>query len=155
MLRAGQEGEFALFPSVIDCRRFPAGAMRADTRTLVSNHAHQAFLAFLFVRSSARASWTAASMMAWSLSGPASVFRDLISCTVRLKMRQRTAFSMNFERSPFFMPWAPRYVRRVRLISLGTLMFQRRRLALFQRTLCCSTRPAQTHPSLVAVWGRS
>src|SRR6266849_5945075 len=40
-------------------------------------------------------------------------------------MRQRTASSMNFERSPFFMPWAPRYVRRVRSVSLETLMFQR------------------------------
>src|SRR5216684_386582 len=40
-------------------------------------------------------------------------------------MRQRTASSMNFERSPFFMPRAPRYVRRVRSVSLETLMFQR------------------------------
>src|SRR6266849_329866 len=40
-------------------------------------------------------------------------------------MRQRTASSMNFERSPFFMPRAPREVRRVRSVSLETLMFQR------------------------------
>src|ERR1700675_4273123 len=32
---------------------------------------------------------------------------------------------MNFERSPFFMPWAPRNVRRVRSVSLETLMLQR------------------------------
>src|SRR5208337_1816556 len=37
----------------------------------------------------------------------------------------RTASSMNFERSPFFMPWAPRKVRRVRSVSFETLMFQR------------------------------
>src|SRR5664279_2490678 len=32
---------------------------------------------------------------------------------------------MNFERSPFFMPWGPRNVRRVRSVSFETLMFQR------------------------------
>src|SRR5664280_2498815 len=32
---------------------------------------------------------------------------------------------MNFERSPFFMPWEPRKVRRVRSVSFETLMFQR------------------------------
>src|ERR1017187_5632730 len=33
--------------------------------------------------------------------------------------------SMNFERSPFFMPRVPRKVRRVRSVSFETLMFQR------------------------------
>src|SRR5258707_13793543 len=32
---------------------------------------------------------------------------------------------MNFERSPFFIPWAPRKVRRARSVSFETLMFQR------------------------------
>src|SRR5580700_8778394 len=32
---------------------------------------------------------------------------------------------MNFERSPFFIPWAPRNVRRVRSVSFETLMLQR------------------------------
>src|ERR1017187_2978049 len=32
---------------------------------------------------------------------------------------------MNFERSPFFMPWAPRNVRRVRSVSFETLTLQR------------------------------
>jgi hypothetical protein len=32
---------------------------------------------------------------------------------------------MNLERSPFFIPWAPKKVRRERSVSLETLMFQR------------------------------
>src|SRR5579863_3804357 len=32
---------------------------------------------------------------------------------------------MNFERSPFLAPWAPRKVRRVRSVSFDTLRFQR------------------------------
>src|ERR1017187_4023657 len=32
---------------------------------------------------------------------------------------------MNFERSPFFMPWEPRNVRRVRSVSFETLILQR------------------------------
>src|ERR1035438_2955608 len=39
--------------------------------------------------------------------------------------RRRTASSMNFERSPFFMPWEPRNVRRVRSVSFETLILQR------------------------------
>src|SRR5579863_8138688 len=39
---------------------------------------------------------------------------------VRWSTRQRTASSMNFERSPFFIPCEPRKVRRVRSVSFET-----------------------------------
>ena len=42
-----------------------------------------------------------------------------------IKTRQRTASSMNFERSPFFMPWEPQKVRSGKSVSFETLMFQR------------------------------
>ena len=65
-------------------------------------------------------------MVAHSTGGGAvTALRVLMSRTVRRNTRQRTASSMNFERSPFFMPWAPKKVRRVRSVSFETLMFQR------------------------------
>jgi hypothetical protein len=52
--------------------------------------------------SSARASRTAPSMMAWSSSGSAAALRDLISCTVRLKTRPADGNLDEFRELAFF-----------------------------------------------------
>src|SRR5258708_24980328 len=41
---------------------------------------------------------------------------------------------MNFERSPFFIPWAPRKVRRARSVFFETLMFQRTASSILTHT---------------------
>src|SRR5205809_1221781 len=40
-------------------------------------------------------------------------------------MRQRTASSMNFERSPFFIPWAPKKDRNARSACLDHVIVKR------------------------------
>ena len=115
---AGQDRKFSIQPGTDDSGG-PASwsDQGGDDDVGIENHAHQALSAFRLARHSARTSLTASSTMRWISSGSASVLRALLSQMVHRSTRQRTASSMNFERSPFFMPWAPRNLRRSRSVS--------------------------------------
>src|SRR5579862_5766389 len=127
MLCAGQEREFTVFPGVVDGGGIAIWGNQGGHQDIGIKHdAHQGLVSLLsWARRSARTAPTASSTRAWTSSGSMPALRSLISCTIRLKTRQRTASSMNFERSPFLIPWEPRKVRRTKSVSFETLMFQR------------------------------